>query len=106
VVATETGLTVILQGRNWPLRLVDRLAPPAAGLEAGDRVVAPMPGRVVSVAVASGQRVERGEVLLVLEAMKVQIRLPAPKDGVLGAVNVAAGDLVDDGADLILYADE
>ena len=104
VVATPGGLTVILEGRNWPLSLVDRLAPQAAGVEAGDRVAAPMPGRVVSVNVVPGQRVGRGEVLLVLEAMKVQMRLPAPRDGSIGAVNVAAGDLVDDGADLILYA--
>ncbi len=104
VVASEAGLTVILHGQNWPLRVVDRLAPQSAGLEAGDRVAAPMPGRVVSVNVTPGQAVSRGDVLLVLEAMKVQMRLPAPRDGVIGAVNTAPGDLVEDGAELITYA--
>jgi 3-methylcrotonyl-CoA carboxylase alpha subunit len=65
--------------------------------------VAPMPGRVVSVAVVVGQAVARGEVLLVLEAMKVQMRLPAPRDGVVLAVNAVAGELVDDGAELVVF---
>jgi 3-methylcrotonyl-CoA carboxylase alpha subunit len=59
---------------------------------------------VISVAVEPGQAVHRGDVLLVLEAMKVQMRLTAPRDGVVAAVNAVAGELVDDGAELIVYA--
>ena len=97
------ALTVILSGQNWPLSVVDPLAPPSAVDEGGGKIVAPMPGRVVSVAVAAGQQVARGEVLLVLEAMKVQMRLAAPRDGVVAAVNAVAGDLVDDGAELVVF---
>ena len=104
VVADGPLLTVILAGEPWPLRLVDPLAPPEAAMEGGDRVMAPMPGRVISVSVAAGQTVARGDVLLVLEAMKVQMRLTAPRDGVLDAVHAVAGTLVDEGAELVSYA--
>ena len=103
VVAEGAALTVILGGRNWPLTEVDPLAPPLGVEESGGRIVAPMPGRVVSVAVVAGQVVGRGDVLLVLEAMKVQMRLVAPRDGVVGAVNAVAGELVEDGAELVVF---
>ena len=64
-----------------------------------------MPGRIVSIGCAVGDRVSRGQVLAVLEAMKVQMRLSAPRDGVVAAVRVSAGDLVDEGDDLIDLAD-
>ena len=55
---------------------------------------APIPGTVVSVPVTAGQPVSQGEVLLVLESMKMHNELRSPQDGVIQAVNVAAGDLV------------
>jgi 3-methylcrotonyl-CoA carboxylase alpha subunit len=64
-----------------------------------------MPGRVIAIEVVPGQAVKRGQVLLVLEAMKVQMRLTAPRDGVVGAVHAVAGHLVDDGAELVVYAE-
>ncbi len=103
VVRAGDKLTAVIDGANWPLTLIDPLAP-AAGLDSGgDRVVAPMPGRVIQVLAQAGQTVGRGDVLLVLEAMKVQMRLTAPRNGVLGAVHAAVGDLVDDGAELVSY---
>jgi len=102
VVQCGSGLTVILAGQNWPLAVVDPLTPPSAEDDGGGKIIAPMPGRVVSVAVAVGQVVARGDVLLVLEAMKVQMRLPAPRDGIIAAVNAAAGDLVEDGMELVV----
>jgi len=55
------------------------------------------------VSVRPGDTVARGDVLLVLEAMKVQMRLSAPRAGVVGTVRVAQGDLVDDGAELVSF---
>ncbi|HSD27807.1 MAG TPA: biotin/lipoyl-containing protein [Vicinamibacteria bacterium] len=55
---------------------------------------APMPGRVAAVKVAPGQRVVKGEELVVVEAMKMENALRAPADGVVRAVLVAAGDMV------------
>ncbi len=99
-------LTAILDGRNHAWDLVDPLAPPAAAQAGGDSVVAPMPGRIIDVRVQAGDAVQRGDVLLVLEAMKVQMRLTAPRDGTIARVGAAQGDLVDDGAVLATYAAE
>ena len=99
-------LTAIVDGANWALELIDPLAPPVTVGAGGDRLLAPMPGRVVSVHTEPGAEVRRGDVLLVLEAMKVQMRLTAPRDGVVAAVRVQAGELVDDGAELVSFATE
>lgn len=61
-------------------------------------LLAPMPASVVRVAVEPGQSVTRGDVVLVLEAMKMQHSVEAPVDGVLGEVSVSAGDQVGAGA--------
>ncbi len=62
---------------------------------------APMPGRVVAVHTKPGASVKRGEVLLVLEAMKMEHAIAAPADGVVSRVHFAAGDLVDEGVELL-----
>lgn len=70
--------------------------------EAGsDGVIrAPMPGQVVSVLVKEGQKVAKGEALLVVEAMKLQLTLAAPFDGTVGAVKASAKDQVQEGQEL------
>jgi 3-methylcrotonyl-CoA carboxylase alpha subunit len=60
-----------------------------------------MPGRVVAVHATPGARVKRGDVLLVLEAMKMEHAIAAPADGVVSRVHFAAGDLVDEGVELL-----
>ena len=97
-------VTAILDGTNHAFALVDPLAPALVDTAGGDRLMAPMPGRVVDVLVRPGDTVARGDVLLVLEAMKVQMRLSAPRAGVVDAVRAAPGDLVDDGAELVSFA--
>jgi biotin carboxyl carrier protein len=61
----------------------------------------PMPGRVTAVAVSPGQRVARGDELVVVEAMKMENALRAPRDGVVRAVHVATGDAVAPGRPLV-----
>jgi len=61
----------------------------------------PMPGRVAAVRVVPGQRVTRGEELVVVEAMKMENALRAPADGVVRAVHVSAGDAVAPGRALV-----
>jgi 3-methylcrotonyl-CoA carboxylase alpha subunit len=99
------ALTVFRDGVPHALTFVDPRAPAAAEQTAGGRVTAPMPGRVLEVLVAPGDAVARGAALLVLEAMKVQMRITAPADGVVAALRCAVGDLVDDGAELITFAE-
>jgi biotin carboxyl carrier protein len=60
-----------------------------------------MPGRVAAVNVSVGQRVAKGEELLVVEAMKMENALRAPRDGVVRAVHVSAGDAVVPGRALV-----
>ena len=62
---------------------------------------APMPGTIVSVAVSAGQSVKSGDVLLVLEAMKMENEIMAPRDGVVAGVHVAKGESVDSGKALV-----
>lgn len=66
-----------------------------------DDVVAPMTGKVVKVNVKVGQGVKKDDVLVLLEAMKMEYRLSAPREGVVESVNCVAGDLVDLGKLLV-----
>ena len=65
------------------------------------RLSAPMPGKVLSLAVAPGQPVRRGQALAVMEAMKMEHTLHAPRDGVVHELLVAVGDQVAEGAELL-----
>ncbi len=67
----------------------------------GEPINAPMPGTIVSVKVSQGQSVLKGDVLLVLEAMKMENEIMSPKDAVISSVNVKKGDSVEAGTPLI-----
>ena len=72
-----------------------------AGLHQHEEIRAPMTGKVVRVLVAPGDAVEKGAVLVILEAMKMEYRLTAPHDGTVEDVHCHEGDLVDLGAPLV-----
>ena len=69
---------------------------------AGEPVNAPMPGNILKVNVTSGQAVKAGDVLCVLEAMKMENEIMAPKDGTVTQVLVSKGANVDTGAPLVV----
>ena len=71
------------------------------GEERGKAIKSPMPGTVVSVKVEIGKRVSKGEVLVILEAMKMENEIVAPFDAEVTGVKVKSGDSVDSGADLV-----
>ena len=73
-------------------------AAPAAPAGAGERVAAPMPGNILSVNVAAGDTVNKGQVLMILEAMKMENEIMAPCDGKVTAVAVTKGAAVESGA--------
>ena len=73
----------------------------ASGDDASD-LMAPMPGRVRRILVREGDRVERGAVLLALEAMKMEHAIRAPRAGVVARLRAAEGDLVEAGAELVV----
>ncbi|PHS21711.1 MAG: methylcrotonoyl-CoA carboxylase [Robiginitomaculum sp.] len=92
-------------GDAWRLEAPN---PDAASDEgaASSMIAAPMPGKVLSVAAKAGQSVTKGETLVVLEAMKMEHSLDAPKDGVIAEVSVSTGDQVNDGDVLVRFEDD
>lgn len=79
-------------------------APAAAGLAAGTVVEAPMPGNVLKINVAQGQTVKEGDVLLVLEAMKMENEITATKSGTVAQIVTAKGAVVETGSPLVVIA--
>ena len=77
-------------------------APAAAAPVAGEAVVAPMPGTILKVNVTAGQAVKEGDLLVVLEAMKMENEIFAPKAGTVAQVLVNKGSSVDTGATLVV----
>ena len=69
-------------------------AAPAAG---GEKVTSPMPGTILSVNVAAGDAVTRGQVLMILEAMKMENEIMCPCDGTVASVSVTKGAAVESG---------
>ena len=67
----------------------------------GEKISAPMPGKILSVEVAEGQTVKRGDNLLILEAMKMQNEIKAPRDGVIKSLYITAGKAVTSGEVLL-----
>lgn len=99
---SEDNWQVLLRGRLYPITVEDeremRLRSAAGGgvVETGEfHLRAPMPGLVVSIPVEEGQAVHKGQVLLILESMKMQNELKAPRDGTIGRVRVKAGETVE-----------
>ncbi|MDE5872514.1 MAG: biotin/lipoyl-binding protein [Lachnospiraceae bacterium] len=72
-------------------------APAASGNEGGIKVVAPMPGKILSVKASVGASVKKGEVILILEAMKMENEVVAPEDGTVASINVSEGASVESG---------
>ena len=69
-----------------------------AGAQGGVKVNAPMPGKILGVKVSAGQAVKKGDVLVVLEAMKMENEIVAPQDGTVASVNTSVGEQVEAGA--------
>jgi pyruvate carboxylase len=110
----EKGMVTVffeLNGQPRRIKVPDRAHGAAGGavrrkVDVGNaaHVGAPMPGVISTVAVATGQEVKQGDVLLSIEAMKMETALHAEKDGVIAEVLVKAGDQIDAKDLLIVYA--
>ena len=70
---------------------------PAAAPAGGEQVTSPMPGTILSINVAAGDAVKRGQVLMVLEAMKMENEIMCPCDGKVASVNTSKGSSVESG---------
>ena len=92
---------VFLNGMNYVIVRDDPLHLVEAGGAHGGGLTAPMPGKVIALLAAVGQRVEKGAPLLILEAMKMEHTITAPKNGRVQAFRYAAGEQVADGDELV-----
>ena len=99
---------VMLKSTLYEVKVEDERTRRLAGLIGGPPVIvgealikAPMPGVIVSVPAQEGQTVTKGDIVVVLESMKMQNEFKAPKDGVVSSVRVAPGDKVDQEAIMI-----
>jgi acetyl-CoA/propionyl-CoA carboxylase biotin carboxyl carrier protein len=110
--ATPFHISVEVDGRRvpvllWGVELPHAPKPPASAtsLGAGDRdtLTAPMQGTILQVMVEPGQQVGAGEVICILEAMKMENHIAADRDGVVREVGVSKGDVVQSGAVLVSF---
>ena len=79
-------------------------APAGAALAAGEVVNSPMPGNILKINVSQGQKVNEGDVLIVLEAMKMENEIVATKSGTVAQIVTAKGAVVETGAPLVVIA--
>ena len=77
---------------------------PAAGLAAGEVVKSPMPGNVLKINVTQGQQVKEGDVLLILEAMKMENEVVSTKTGTVAQIVTSKGAVVETGSPLVVIA--
>ena len=70
---------------------------PSPAPAGGEQVTSPMPGTILAVNVAAGDTVKRGQVLMILEAMKMENEIMCPRDGVVASVNTSKGASVESG---------
>ena len=98
----EDNWQVLLRGRLYPVTVEDerekrlRAAAGSGVAESGEFLLkAPMPGLVVTSLVEEGQEIKKGQVILILESMKMQNELKAPRDGTIGRIRVKAGESVE-----------
>lgn len=97
----ETGIVLFSRGHGHAFTCAEAAGHHGAAQAGGDRLSAPMPGLVRIVTTAPGARVAKGDALVTMEAMKMELVLAAPRDGVVAAVPVAVGDQVAEGALLL-----
>ena len=99
VTVEETGATnsAPTAAASAPVAAKAPKAPKAAGKQGSVKINSPMPGKILNVKAKAGDSVKKGDVIILLEAMKMENEIVASQDGVLASVNVAVGDTVEAG---------
>jgi biotin carboxyl carrier protein len=99
VTVEENGAGAAAPAPKAPVaKAAPKAAPkPAAGAQGAVKINAPMPGKILSVKLQAGAAVKKGDVIMILEAMKMENEIPAPQDGTIASINVNGGDSVEAG---------
>jgi biotin carboxyl carrier protein len=100
----EDEYRVLVDGRSYHINLLDERRMRVGGLQSGiqpqgrQNVAVPMPGKVIAVLVSEGDKVERGQGMVIVEAMKMENEVRCPIDGEVKEVRVKTGDALEAGA--------
>ncbi len=94
----ELGAGAAVQQTAAPKAAPKAAVPVASGAEGSVKINAPMPGKILSVKVLAGQAVKKGEVIMILEAMKMENEIVAPEDGTVASINASEGSSVEAGS--------
>ncbi len=86
---------------HWNIRDIKKVVPSPSPLQETTTLRAPMPGRVLAINVAKGEKVEAGQVVIILEAMKMENEIAAEREGIVKEVYVEENDTVDSGDPLL-----
>ena len=95
------GASAPVTTASAPVAPVVKASPASSGSEGRVKVVAPMSGKILGVKVSVGQAVKKGEVVAVLEAMKMENDIVALEDGTIASINVNVGDSVETNQTLV-----
>ena len=79
-------------------------APAAKPAGAGEKLASPLPGVIIEISVKEGQQVKAGQKVAILEAMKMENEIPAPKDGTITDIHVHKGDTLQEGDPVVTIA--
>ena len=111
IYTTETGIQVLLQGQLFEVQVEDerqqrlRQSSSAPQIRSGDlHIKAPMPGVVIDIPIEEGQVVAQGDNVIILESMKMQNEIKAPRDGTVNRLRVKAGESVDQNQILLILS--
>jgi len=97
------SIAVMEQGETFVIHPFDPFEAADSAGSAADRIVTPMPGKIVQILVKAGETVKRGQPLATLEAMKMEHTLSAPADAVVASVDATPGDQVTDGTVIVRF---
>jgi 3-methylcrotonyl-CoA carboxylase alpha subunit len=106
VVRDGAALVIVIDGRNYPLVPVDSLQPARSETGSQVKMNAPIPARVTALFASPGEKVKTGAPLVVLEAMKMEITLRAPRDAVIADVRCSVGEMASEGSELVVFAED
>lgn len=105
---SEDEYRVLVDGRSYHIHLIDERRVRLGGLQTGiqlqgrQNVAVPMPGKVIAVLVSEGDRVEKGQGLVIVEAMKMENEVRSPISGEVKEVRAKAGETLEAGAVLVV----
>ena len=109
---TVNGATYEVEAENapaaapvaQPVAAPVQAAPAAKPAGAGEKLASPLPGVIIEISVKEGQQVKAGQKVAILEAMKMENEIPAPKDGTITEIHVHKGDTLQEGDPVVTIA--